>query len=1285
MTSFDASAADRDAEIAVLQTAFDEYIASSRELEDELDAELAKMQEKLTESSAANKALVSQLESLHPQINSLEVALGSTKSKLEKESALRREAELRQDEAEARARETEGSLEALRAESDNLHELYAIQESELEDARMEIELNAEQFRQEIDELKRVGGGSSGSRRHKDAGGDDNMSAMSDDFANLTVTTTAGVADDDEDSEQQRNVVYIKQLEDELEDVTDQLIKTEKNMDEMGSKLEVAEKSKQNLSDKIVELNEHILELQTKENQNSTNVDQKNKFDNYEEELELANEELVLTQEELRAAEEDSKAAAEKLEKMKGLHNEEIKILQKELDEAKVNERSATLQIEALESAIKDANNETNTLREEVDNLIRALNNAKDDHNRVLLEMEGLKTAFDENKVEFNEHSNEKLASLEKECKLEVEILRAQMMEVFKKNGGKAEDLNDELGKVIESKFAKDQKETEKKVEFTPSFGFRNKFMFEVPHKSNLYLMEYFNLEDKNQSSHTSEFFRSHARSRSRFRHSSHSRGRSSSPTIIQHLETDLTQKTKEIKILANECRSLKKQKRLSEIRSTNLEGDLSNVKNLQLQALKEEQKAIESRDDNDVEDKDIEEILNTKDEKIIADELRALATKSSRQKEHNSQLLVKILKLQGNIQVCCRVRPLREDEVERGMKRVVEPLSESELGCFDQRTKEWKSFVFDRLWGPDSTQRSVFQDVEPLSLSVVDGYNACIFAYGQTGSGKTFTMEGSGKGQNVGISYRTIKKIFNLLHDKARKHELDIKLNELQTNGDTNEIPNRAFAFSIKVGMLEIYNDEVYDLLAPVSKGIGPSKKVSLDIRRGENGGIEVPGLIKEEVNSLDEVISLLNKGNLNRATASTNMNEHSSRSHMVLNVEVATGFEGEPLTTGNLYLVDLAGSERVRKSAVDGQALKEAGHINKSLAALGNVMEALDRKASFVPYRDSKLTYLLQDSLGGNSRTMMVVTVCPTADSFDESQHALQFATRVRRINLGSAKKNVSAKNLEETVKKLSSEMKLLAKAKEKTESQLHKLKRDHTRIQERLKSSQQSRKSSVDETRTLNALKVSNSEINSRWKKEKEMREQVSNDLEESQNELKRVQQDLMKVKREKESISTKFNELETIREKLTTDLRNAKSKASAATLKLRTAELKVQSRKSSSPGIPKAVQRPSSTNPSSLPPKAPYSLSPAKVTDIRAEVLKILEEHDSAQVHKIDMTMQRFKGKELELIPKLRNCYGLDSDTRSVSSSRKSVSSKERSEMAMAKHLDRIRKKKEAARKS
>jgi kinesin family protein C2/C3 len=306
--------------------------------------------------------------------------------------------------------------------------------------------------------------------------------------------------------------------------------------------------------------------------------------------------------------------------------------------------------------------------------------------------------------------------------------------------------------------------------------------------------------------------------------------------------------------------------------------------------------------------------------------------------------------------------------------------------------------------------------------------------------------------------------------------------------------------------MLEIYNDEVYDLLdlGLSSSSTGIPRKKTLDIRLSAENTVEVPGLVKESVSTVTEVLNVLDRGNSNRATASTNLNEHSSRSHMVLQVEVTSGL-GEAMSTGTLYLVDLAGSERVRKSEVKGKELKEAQHINKSLSALGNVMEALDRKASHVPYRDSKLTYLLQNSLGGNSRTMMVVTVCPHNNSYDETTYALKFATRVRRINLGSAQKNVRAKNLEETVKNLISEMQMLSKAKERSESQLLSLKREKERVEEKLSKVSYSRANSKEEMRNLTFLRQANDDITSRWQKEKIMREEKAAELGKVQDEVR------------------------------------------------------------------------------------------------------------------------------------------------------------------------------------
>jgi len=356
-----------------------------------------------------------------------------------------------------------------------------------------------------------------------------------------------------------------------------------------------------------------------------------------------------------------------------------------------------------------------------------------------------------------------------------------------------------------------------------------------------------------------------------------------------------------------------------------------------------------------------------------------------------------------------------------------------------------------------------------------------------------------------------------------------------------------------------------------------------------------------------------------------------------------------------------------VRKSGVEGANLKEATQINKSLSALGNVMEALDRKASHVPYRDSKLTYLLQDSLGGNSRTMMVVAVGPTSPSFDETIHALNFATRVRRINIGSAKRNVASKNLEETVKAMSNEIKNLAKAKKKSEDQLVSLKRDHGRIQERLKSSSESRHKSIDEARTLAVLKTSNTQMTARWQKEKQMHEKSLADLDEAQNEAKKLKSQLSKAQREIDTMNKLIASKESEYDALKSEVRKAKSASNAANLRARKAQM-LQSRPGNAAAKTSGIVKPTR--------RAEVDTSQMKnadPTEARQKVLEMLKAHDPKKVDKIDAIMDRFKGREGFLLVKMAARYEKKSDAGSTASA-----SKKRSDMAMARHMERMRSK-------
>ena len=446
------------------------------------------------------------------------------------------------------------------------------------------------------------------------------------------------------------------------------------------------------------------------------------------------------------------------------------------------------------------------------------------------------------------------------------------------------------------------------------------------------------------------------------------------------------------------------------------------------------------------------------DPDFVKDELKKQAAALNNLRDHNAKLLHRLQSVLGNIQVYCRPRPPLESESTQ--KICVDVLDNCEVTCFDNRAETWRSFVYDRVWAPDATQSNVFADIEPMILSVVEGFNTCLLAYGQTGSGKTYTMNGYDK--EYGISYRSLNAIFTTLTLKKQRVEKDQMKNELLV-GKLNELKNNVsdisdekiesilhgkgmFTYSVNVSMVEIYNEQLRDLLIE-----GPPSGANLEIRQAADGSVHIPGLNTVKVNSIDDVMKVFARGSAIRATSATNVNEHSSRSHSILVVEVTTCVEGSSPVKAKLFLVDLAGSERVAKSGVSGTALTEAKYINKSLSALGDVMEALDQKAKHVPYRNSKLTFFLQDSLGGNSRTMMIVTTCPTDYSAEETLFTLQFAARVRNINVGPAKRNFNTKNLEEAVKLLKAEIGSSQKQTKKMEDQITELKRENKRLSEK------------------------------------------------------------------------------------------------------------------------------------------------------------------------------------------------------------------------------------------
>ncbi|XP_032414366.1 kinesin-like protein KIFC3 isoform X1 [Xiphophorus hellerii] len=342
-----------------------------------------------------------------------------------------------------------------------------------------------------------------------------------------------------------------------------------------------------------------------------------------------------------------------------------------------------------------------------------------------------------------------------------------------------------------------------------------------------------------------------------------------------------------------------------------------------------------------------------------------------------------LVELKGNIRVLCRVKPvLKEDQHEEGQSVVVttDPNNESSLTVLNKG--KGRSFELDKVFQPRATQEEIFQEIEPLVTSCIDGYHVCIFAYGQTGSGKTYTMEGSV--ENPGINQRALKHLFS----------------EIEERKDM-------WTYTVTVSSVEIYNEVLRyrDLLSK------DGEKLDIKINPDGTGQLHVPGLRVIEVRNFQHIKKILAMARRNRITFGTQMNQHSSRSHALLCITVqGTDLASGSKTTGKMNLVDLAGSERVWKSGAEGERLKEAQNINRSLLALGDVIQALRGRHTHIPFRNSRLTYLLQDSLGKGSKTVMVVQVSALESNVGETLCSLKFAQRVCKVELGPAARKIES-----------------------------------------------------------------------------------------------------------------------------------------------------------------------------------------------------------------------------------------------------------------------------------
>ncbi|KAL6473960.1 hypothetical protein MHYP_G00175210 [Metynnis hypsauchen] len=332
-----------------------------------------------------------------------------------------------------------------------------------------------------------------------------------------------------------------------------------------------------------------------------------------------------------------------------------------------------------------------------------------------------------------------------------------------------------------------------------------------------------------------------------------------------------------------------------------------------------------------------------------------------------------------NVKVVVRCRPLNQKEKMMGHKQSVtvdEMRGTITVNKLETPNEPPKTFTFDTVFSPDSKQLDVYNlTARPIIDSVLEGYNGTIFAYGQTGTGKTFTMEGVRAVPELrGIIPNSFAHIFGHI---------------AKAEGDTR--------FLVRVSYLEIYNEEVRDLL-------GKDQMQRLEVKERPDVGVYIKDLSGYVVNNADDMDRIMTLGHKNRSVGATNMNEHSSRSHAIFTITIECSEKGidgnQHVRMGKLHLVDLAGSERQGKTGATGQRLKEATKINLSLSTLGNVISALvDGKSTHVPYRNSKLTRLLQDSLGGNSKTMMCANIGPADYNYDETISTLRYANRAKNI----------------------------------------------------------------------------------------------------------------------------------------------------------------------------------------------------------------------------------------------------------------------------------------------
>ncbi|AQK47056.1 Kinesin-like calmodulin-binding protein [Zea mays] len=429
------------------------------------------------------------------------------------------------------------------------------------------------------------------------------------------------------------------------------------------------------------------------------------------------------------------------------------------------------------------------------------------------------------------------------------------------------------------------------------------------------------------------------------------------------------------KVYADECRKLKsqiaelEQKLEDATQSLNVAESNLAVRNAEVDSLQNSLKDLdelrEFKADVDRKNQQTAEILKRQGAQLVELENLYKQEQVLRKRYYNT-----IEDMKGKIRVFCRLRPLSDKELSFEEKNIVCSPDEFTI-AHPWKDEKSKQHIYDRVFDANTSQEEIFEDTKYLVQSAVDGYNVCIFAYGQTGSGKTFTIYGSDN--NPGLTPRATSELFRVIKRDGNK-----------------------YSFSLKTYMVELYQDNLVDLLLP--RNVKPLK---LEIKKDSKGVVTVENATVVSISSIEELRAIISRGSERRHTAGTNMNDESSRSHLILSVIIeSTNLQTQSYARGKLSFVDLAGSERVKKSGSAGKQLKEAQSINKSLSALADVIGALSSDGQHIPYRNHKLTMLMSDSLGGNAKTLMFVNVSPAESNLEETYNSLMYVCFTRSMH---------------------------------------------------------------------------------------------------------------------------------------------------------------------------------------------------------------------------------------------------------------------------------------------